>query len=97
MFEIDGERGLGERGGHVVVEPAGAGSAVVAGRPDEPDGAAPLRLRDPGKVLEQANHHREPGAVVERRLEVAVHVREDRDVLVGRTGEGTNDAGGFQA
>ena len=75
------------------------GPAVMAGRPDEPDVAAALGLRHLREVLDEPDHHRETRSVVERRLEVAVHVREDRDVFGRARGarQRAHDARGLEA
>ena len=83
VLEVDRQRRLRQRGLALVVEPAGARTAMMAGRADEADAAAPFGARHLGEVLEETDHHRQTRRVVERRLEVAVHVREDGDVLVG--------------
>ena len=60
-------------------------AGVMAGAGYERDAAAPLLLADLREILCQCLHHRQPGRIVQRRIIVAVGMRQHVNVLVGRT------------
>jgi len=69
---------------------------VVSSGADEDDVAPALLGGNLREVLGQADHHRHARGVVERGVIVAVHVRHDVDLLVGRTGERREDTGAHE-